>query len=472
MSKASLDFAHHLLDIVKRTAATRAADKVRLATAAISSLQNIECENHRILRALVAVNHDSIAKAIRHETSDVSRYTERIFFAICNLCIKENRIFAVCGIQSRSKSAHAHHHFRARIAEERTFRHGVRICSKASNIHRILEFYNRLCIKTSQRKFCIAAFARKAHGIGLHADAHRFRTTNLYACKRHRDSFPAFVVVRILFQNRHFKLRSISLEFASLDEFLGDRDFSHRIFGKRHANRIGKAIEQKRTNACSRLQTSISTCTRLRHAHMERIRLKVFLLQASGKQAISRNGHTRIARLEAQDHLIKMFGFANRQIFNSAFHHAFNGVAISINHTGAQGTVVHANADSTAKALRFLHKRSKSFGNLFLAFFKRPVRLLVKRQNTSIYKVTRVDADLFHPLERFESGLRLEVDIGRNRNRATGSAYALHDFFKSSGIGKRRSRNTYQTATDLSEGERFRYSLFDILRLGGRHGLN
>ena len=167
-----------------------------------------------------------------------------------------------------------------------------------------------------------------------------------------------------------------------------------------------------------------------------------------------------------------MFGFANSQIFDGAFHHAFDGVAIAINHTGAQGTVVHAYADSTAKALRFLHKRSEGFGNFFLAFFKGLVRLLVKRQNTSIYKVTRVDANLFHPLERFESCLRLEVDIGRNRDLATGSAHTLHDFFKSSGIGERRRRNTHQTATDLGKRKRFGHSLFDVLRLGRRHGLN
>ena len=57
VAKASLDLAHDLLDVVQGTSAARAADKVRLAAAAVGGLQNVECKEHAFLRALVAVDN-------------------------------------------------------------------------------------------------------------------------------------------------------------------------------------------------------------------------------------------------------------------------------------------------------------------------------------------------------------------------------------------------------------------------------
>ena len=134
--------------------------------------------------------------------------------------------------------------------------------------------------------------------------------------------------------------------------------------------------------------------------------------------------------------------------------------------------MVHANADGAAEALGFLHKRRKGFGHLFLAFIESLVRLLVKRQNSSIDKVTRIDADFFDPLKGFESGLGLEVDVGRNRNLATGGSHLLHDFFKTLSVCKCRSGNTDESATHLGKCQRFSHGTLNVLRLGGCHGLN
>ncbi len=167
-----------------------------------------------------------------------------------------------------------------------------------------------------------------------------------------------------------------------------------------------------------------------------------------------------------------MLGFAHGQVFHGAFHHAFHRIAVAVNHAGRERAVVNTDADGASQALGLLHKRSESLGNLFLALVKRLVRLLVERQNARIHEVTRIDADLLDPLERLERGLRLEVDVGGNRHRATGGTHLLHHFFKSGCICKCRSGNANQSTAHLGERKRLGHRLLDVFRLGGGHGLN
>ena len=279
-------------------------------------------------------------------------------------------------------------------------------------------------------------------------------------------------MVRVLLENRHVVCRRRSRQSAGLDEFLCHRDFGHRIFGERYADGVCKAIEQQGADASCRLQASVGTRARFRDTYVERVRLKAFLLDSRGEHTVGGNRHARVAALEAEDHLVKMFSFAHGQVFHGAFHHAFHRVAVAVNHAGRERTVVYADADGASQALCLLHERRKGFCHLFLAFVKRFVRLLVERQNACIDKVTRIDADFLHPLERLERGLRLEVDVCRNRHRATGGTHLLHHFFKCGSICKCRSGNANKSAPHLGKRQCFGHRLLDVFRLGGGHGLN
>ena len=298
MAKAGLNLAHHLLDVVQSTAAARAADEVRLAAAAVGCLQDVESQKHGFLRALVAVDNDGVAKTVGHKASDVGGHAERFGFVVINLGVKQNRVLATRCIESSGKGAYARDHLGAGIAEDGTCGHGRGIRGKTSNIHRILELHHGGGVQARQRKFRIAAFAGKCNRVGLHADLNRTATANFHARNGDRRRRPAFVMVRVLLEDRHVVCSRRSRQSARLDKFLGHRDFGHRVFGERHANRIGKAVEQKRTDTRSGLQTPVGTSTGLGHAHVERVRLEAFLLDAGGEHAVGGNRHARVAALQ------------------------------------------------------------------------------------------------------------------------------------------------------------------------------
>ena len=298
MAEAGLDLAHDLLDVVQGTSAARAADKVRLAAAAVGGLQDVEREQDAFLRALVAVDNDGIAKTVRHEASDVGGDAERLGFVVCNFRIKENRVLATCSGERCSKGAHAGNHLRAGVAEHGTCGNGGRILGEARDIHRVLEFHDRLLVQAREREFRVAAFAGERNRVGLHADLHRAVAANLHAGDLHGLGSAAFVMVRVLLEDRHVVSSRSSGKRTGLDEFLRHRDFGHRVFGERDADRIGKAIEQKRTDTRSRLETPVGTGSGLGHAHMERVRLEAFLLDAGGEHAVSGNRHAGIAALQ------------------------------------------------------------------------------------------------------------------------------------------------------------------------------
>ena len=134
--------------------------------------------------------------------------------------------------------------------------------------------------------------------------------------------------------------------------------------------------------------------------------------------------------------------------------------------------MVHTDADGASQALGLLDERRKGLRDLFLAFVERLVRLLVKRQDSRIDKITRIDADLLDPLERLERGLRLEVDVSGHRNGATSGADPLHDFLETLGVSKCGSGNANQSTTHLGQRQCLSHRLLDVLRLGSGHGLN
>ncbi len=198
----------------------------------------------------------------------------------------------------------------------------------------------------------------------------------------------------------------------------------------------------------------------------------MFRFEPRREHPIGANRHARRRGLEAHHDLVKMFRFAHGEIFHRAFDHAFDRIAVAVEHPGGKRTVVHPDSNRAAQTSGLLHERRKRFEDLFPTFVKIPFGLLVERRDARIDKVPRVDAHLLDPLESFESRLRLEMDIRRNGNSAARPPNLLHRFFESLRIRKRRNGNANQFAARIRKRNRLRDGSFHIFRLRCRHGLH
>ena len=145
-----------------------------------------------------------------------------------------------------------------------------------------------------------------------------------------------------------------------------------------------------------------------------------------------------------------MFRFADGEIFHRTFDHAFDGIAVTIHHPRRKRTVIHADANGTTQAFCFLHKRGESFKNFFAALIKIFVGLQIESCNACIDEITRIDADFFYPLERFECRFRLEMNVCGNGNFATRCADLFHHFLEALSVGESRRSNADEFAASLS----------------------
>ena len=179
------------------------------------------------------------------------------------------------------------------------------------------------------------------------------------------------------------------------------------------------------------------------------------LLHHPGKFPVGLDHHDRIAGLEGHDHLVELRLEAHVDPFHGGQGHRPGRIPVSFDDIGTQRTVVQANTDGRPAPLAFLQETGELAPCL-------PVVLV---------EVARIDPDLFHDGGDGDGRLRREMDVGNQRDMASGGPQARFDFPYMRNVLQAGHGDPDELRTGRRQAQALGHRRFDIIRMGVAHRL-
>ena len=178
-------------------------------------------------------------------------------------------------------------------------------------------------------------------------------------------------------------------------------------------------------------------------------------LHGRGQKAVCLDHHDGIARLERNNHIVKVIGNTQVQPFHRRLRHGFRRIAVQVGNPLAQGTVVQADTDG---------------GSVLLADLDQ-FRKLTAGFSVVLVEITRIDPDFLDIGRHSDSSSRREMDVGDQRGLDAQAAQPVTDFLHVRNVLQARAGDPDQSGASLVHPEALLHRCFHIIRMGVAHGL-
>ena len=250
------------------------------------------------------------------------------------------------------------------------------------------------------------------------------------------------------------------------------RYFSFGCLTQRHTDGVAKAIAQQRTNAHSRLDTTILAFSCLGDTQVER-ELHPFFLHLLHQEANGANHDDRIARLDGDDNIAEILLHADAKKLHARLHHAFGRIAIARHDAVGKRTVVHTDAHSRVMLLADVEKRHKAGFQLcqFVSILSIGIFQVLELAGW-VHVIAWIDAHLLCIKSRFISHVSIEMHVGNKRHLTTTLAQSLTDELKVFRLFHPLRSETHILATCFHNAERLSNRAFRVHRGRVRHRLH
>ena len=192
------------------------------------------------------------------------------------------------------------------------------------------------------------------------------------------------------------------------------------ILGQGYAYRVADAVGEKRSNADGALDPPVLAIPGLGHAEMDRIvPIGTLGIQARHEQAVGGDHDLRIGGLHGKNKLVIAEIAGDPGKLKGTFHHTERRIAEAVHDPVTERSVVGSYAHRHPALPTELHERCKTFPDPVNLRLVLGIGVIADVEFLGIGEVARVDTNLLNPMCSFHGGLRLEMDVGDQRNSAT-----------------------------------------------------
>jgi hypothetical protein len=221
-----------------------------------------------------------------------------------------------------------------------------------------------------------------------------------------------------------------------------------------------------------RIRSAVFAFACLGDAQVQRVvPIGTFQFEARGEQSITLDHHLRIGGLHREDEVVEVVLAANARELEGALDHAQRRISVPVHDAVAQGSVIGADSQGAAESLGLQDQRSEAgfdAGQFLGVGF---VGVVLDRELLAVGVVARINADFFHPLDRFHGGFRLEMDIGHDGDMAAHLMQFTDDVFEVRRVLHGGGRDADNLATHGHELECLSDALGRVHRVAGEHRL-
>ena len=158
--------------------------------------------------------------------------------------------------------------------------------------------------------------------------------------------------------------------------------------------------------------------------------------------------------------------------FESAFHHAQRRIAITIHDAITERSVIGPDANGDASGLAKRDEWGEPFANPFEFCRVLGIRILNDFELFRVRVIAGIDPDFFDPSGGFKGRLRLEMDVGNDRNRTTDRPQTSDNLLEISGVFNCGGSDADDLATDRDEFQRLGDGSRGVHRIASNHRLH
>ena len=195
------------------------------------------------------------------------------------------------------------------------------------------------------------------------------------------------------------------------------------MFRERDADSVAQPVLKQRADADGALDPPVAPVPGLGDSDVERVAAAVghAIRQARRQQAIGLDCNLGVARLHAEDDVVKALALAHVEELQRTLHHAGRRVAVAVQDAVRQRSVVGADANGAAAILAEAHQRQETLGDALDLLGVLRIGVLADSEPLLVGEVSGVDPHLLHVFRRDHGGVGREVDVGHQRNLDTAS---------------------------------------------------
>ena len=484
MRCGSFHTSQSILQVVKRTSATRTGNILRLAGALTGSLQNGKCRSINILmrQRTVVVEIDSVTQAVKKQSTHIGRalYLE-VFFLFLSVRIVleyDHRILQSVANQFMNQGTElgqtvlvialrdddhlrmvfqtgTHLFGQSGIAQEKEFQLGRTLSHERQHVVRegrigILLTGPAVGIDDVGRRLTMLFFRQilsaidivgqeighrlmgsqcsgslQIHTVGHH-NRHLIATDIAYGTG---DATHGMYVIEIFRGNARHHDVSLTLNDI-IDQLTGH---GYLVFGRltqRHTDGVADTVSQQGTDSHGALDASVLTIAGFGHSQVDR-EVHSLLLHHLHEQAHALHHHHRIAGLYGDHHILEVLLHTDAQELHTALHNTFGRISVAAHDAVAQRTVVHTNANGRMIPTTDIQERNKALLNLadLCCIFLVGIGQLLESSGR-IHIITRIDAYLFGIFRSHIGHTGIEMHIGHQRHVTSCGTHSGVDIFQ------------------------------------------